>query len=69
MDKPNVTVLTADAATAVLFGRLKHQLAAVGIPIPINDVWIAAHALQNGAALATFDVHFEAIIGLVLYPF
>ena len=68
IDKPNVTVLTADASTAVLFGRLGHQLAAIGKPIPINDVWIAAHALQNGAALAAFDAHFELIIGLVLYP-
>ncbi len=69
MDKPNVTVLTADAATADLFGRLTHQLTAIGKPIPINDVWIAAHALQNGATLATFDAHFAPIIGLSLYPF
>lgn len=68
MDKPNVTVLTADASTAILFGRLQHQLAAIGKPIPINDVWIAAQALQNGAALATYDAHFESIIGLVLDP-
>jgi len=69
MDKPGVQVLIADAETAIFFGRLKHQLAAIGKPIPLNDVWIAAHALQSGALLATFDAHFAPILGLVLYPF
>lgn len=69
MDKPNVTIIPADAETAVLFGHLKHQLAMLGKPIPINDIWIAAHALQNGAILATFDTHFSSIIGLMLYSF
>ena len=69
VDKPNVTVLSADAETAAIFGKLKYQLAAIGNPIPINDVWIAAHALQNGATLATYDAYFAPIIGLALYPF
>lgn len=40
---------------------LKHQ----GTPIPSNDIWIAAHAMEHGAELITMDRHFENITGLV----
>lgn len=69
IDKPTVVLLEANAETAAYFGRLKQQLKAIGRPIPINDVWIAAHALQSASTLATFDLHFQHIIGLPLYPF
>ena len=39
---------------------------AVGKPIPTNDIWIAAQAMENGSAVATSDRHFEEIDGLVL---
>jgi predicted nucleic acid-binding protein len=32
---------------------------------PTNDIWIAAHAIESGAELLSFDRHFEAIEGLV----
>lgn len=67
MEKPTVKLLVADAETAEYFARLKNQLAAIGKPIPINDVWIAAHALQSASILLTFDTHFNHIIGLRLY--
>lgn len=37
-----------------------------GQPIPVNDMWIAASALQHGASLYTLDSHFEAIDGLAI---
>ena len=37
----------------------------MGWPIPSNDMWIAAHALESGAELLSADEHFEAIEGLV----
>ncbi len=67
LHKPTVKLLTADAETADYFARLKNRLAAMGKPIPINDVWIAAHALQSASSLLTFDAHFNHIIGLRLY--
>jgi tRNA(fMet)-specific endonuclease VapC len=69
IDKPTVVLLEANAETAAYFGRLKQQLEAIGRPLPINDVWIAAHALQSASTLATFDLHFQHIIGLPLYSF
>jgi tRNA(fMet)-specific endonuclease VapC len=38
-----------------------------GTPIPINDAWIAAHALETGSVLVTFDEHFTAVPGLRLW--
>jgi predicted nucleic acid-binding protein len=31
-------------------------------------VWIAAHAMESGADLLSFDTHFEAVDGLVWTP-
>ncbi len=38
-----------------------------GHPIPINDVWIAAHTLEAGAILVTYDAHFTAVPGLRIW--
>jgi tRNA(fMet)-specific endonuclease VapC len=45
---------------------IKHGLKRAGTALPLNDVWIAAHALETGAVLATFDAHFHKIPGLRL---
>ncbi|WP_266367098.1 type II toxin-antitoxin system VapC family toxin [Tellurirhabdus rosea] len=52
--------------TAAVYGRLKQHLKRNGTPIPENDVWIAAIALQNNLTLATRDRHFDKIDGLVV---
>jgi tRNA(fMet)-specific endonuclease VapC len=36
-----------------------------GKPMPTNDIWIAAHAMESGAELLSFDRHLEHIDGLV----
>ena len=35
--------------------------------IPLNDIWIAAHAIETGAKLVTYDKHFRHIAGLRLW--
>jgi tRNA(fMet)-specific endonuclease VapC len=35
-----------------------------GTPIPVNDMWIAATALDQGACLLTFDQDFQRVAGL-----
>ncbi|MGH8475970.1 MAG: PIN domain-containing protein [Methylococcales bacterium] len=37
-----------------------------GTPVPTNDIWIAATALQKGLPLFTLDQHFQRIAGLLL---
>ncbi|OQX17940.1 MAG: twitching motility protein PilT [Desulfobulbaceae bacterium A2] len=65
--KPPVHVLHASIETANVFGMLKAALKEAGTPLPINDVWIAAHAMETGAVLVSYDQHFEKIIGLRLW--
>jgi predicted nucleic acid-binding protein len=52
--------------TADQYARLKQALAAAGAPIPENDIWIAACALDNGLPLATRDAHFFRVPGLIV---
>lgn len=59
-------VLPCDAATAPVYGRLKATLRAKGAPIPENDLWIAALAVQHNLTLVTRDVHFSGIPDLAL---
>jgi len=67
LKKPSVITLNASIETAELFGMVKNTLKQAGRPIPINDVWIAAHALEYGAVLVTRDKHFLNIPGLRLW--
>jgi len=59
-----IVLLPISAATAVRYGELKQQLALAGTPIPENDLWIAAVALEHGLPVATRDEHFALVPGL-----
>ncbi len=67
LGKPSVAVLNASRETAEIFGMVKDSLRKAGRPIPMNDVWIAAHALETGSLLITYDAHFRAVPGLRLW--
>lgn len=47
------------------YGYVKAELAKKGTPIPENDIWIAATALETGARLISYDSHFDRVGGLV----
>jgi tRNA(fMet)-specific endonuclease VapC len=66
--KPTVTVLDATIETADIFGLIAAALKKSGRPIPINDVWIASHALETGSILVTYDDHFAAVPGIRIWP-
>ena len=65
--KPTVKILNATSETAKIFGMIKQNLKKTGTPLPINDVWIAAHSLETGSTLITYDSHFKHIVGLRLW--
>jgi len=65
LENPYVEFLTVSLTTADRFGRIAASLRQKGTPLPTNDIWIAAHAIESGAELLSFDRHFEAIEGLV----
>ncbi len=51
-------------ATARRYAAIKNELRRQGRPIPENDLWIAATALEHGLLLVTRDEHFQHIGGL-----
>lgn len=67
LHKSTVTVLEASIETADYFGLISASLKKNGNPIPVNDVWIAAHTLETGSVLVTYDSHFTVIPGLRLW--
>lgn len=66
LSRSTVKILHATRDTAELFGAVKDTLKRAGKPIPTNDVWIAAHALESGSRLLSFDAHFRQVPGLYL---
>jgi tRNA(fMet)-specific endonuclease VapC len=60
-----VEFLPVSYITADRFGRIAASLRRKGNPMPSNDIWIAAHAIESGAELLSFDRHFENVDGLV----
>ena len=59
-----VEIAPLGVVTADRYSRIVMQLKKDGCPIPINDVWIAAQAMEHGAELLTSDRHFERVAGL-----
>jgi tRNA(fMet)-specific endonuclease VapC len=54
-------VLPCDTDTARCYSGIKHELQQKGRPIPDNDLWIAASAIQHNLLLLTCDRHFAEI--------
>ena len=59
--KTTVGVLLPSRETAEHYARLFVQLQRAGTPIPDNDLWIAALALEHDLLLITRDQHFQHI--------
>ncbi|HOO72239.1 MAG TPA: type II toxin-antitoxin system VapC family toxin [Spirochaetota bacterium] len=60
------SILENNIETAKIYGSLKSELKKKGKPIPENDIWVAALAIQYGLQLITRDKHFKEIKGLSL---
>lgn len=59
--KSRVGVLYADEQTTHHYAALYRQLRKQGTPIPTNDMWIAALALQYSLVLFARDIHFDVL--------
>jgi predicted nucleic acid-binding protein len=58
-------VLAVTEETTVAYAALRVDLKRSGRPIPANDAWIAAMALQHRLPVLSRDAHFDAVPGLV----
>jgi len=62
----NSAVLSCDVETARRYGEVKDGLRQKGRPIPENDVWITALALQHDLTLVSRDAHLSEVENLKL---
>jgi tRNA(fMet)-specific endonuclease VapC len=67
LDSPRVVVYSVNEDTSEFYAEILNNLRKIGMPVPTNDIWIAAVAFQNGLKLFTKDIHFKVIAGLSLF--
>ncbi|MEW6221245.1 MAG: type II toxin-antitoxin system VapC family toxin, partial [Thermodesulfobacteriota bacterium] len=56
-----VATVALDEETAERYAVILDFLRRQGSPIPTNDLWIAAVAMQHGLVLVTADRHFSSV--------
>jgi predicted nucleic acid-binding protein len=52
--------------TPALYARIYFDLEQRGVKIPVNDIWIAAVAVESGLPLLARDEHFSRVSGLTV---
>ena len=68
LENPRVVTPAMNLTTADRYARIATALRTRGRPIPSNDIWIAAHAMETGADLISSDQHFEFVDGIAWIP-
>jgi len=61
---PAFDVLPVTGETTIAYAAVRLSLKQTGRPIPANDAWIAALALEHGLPVLSRDRHFDAVPGL-----
>jgi tRNA(fMet)-specific endonuclease VapC len=69
LSSPRVRVLPLDEESSERYATIYHHLRERGTPIPTNDLWIAASAMQHGLALFTRDRHFSRVPQIIARVF
>ena len=59
-------VVDVEKGTSIYYGKIKTQLRKNGTPIPENDIWLSATALENDLILVSRDNHFKLVENLEL---
>jgi len=57
-------VLEVGLATAAAYAMVRERLRRKGRPIPENDVWISALAVEHRLEIVSRDEHFDQVEGL-----
>lgn len=64
LQKPGVRLAHSTDTTAHHYASLYNKLRKAGTPIPTNDIWIAALAIEHSLLLYSRDAHFDRIPSL-----
>jgi predicted nucleic acid-binding protein len=68
MESPRVRVAPLDFETAQRYAEILPYLRERGTPIPTNDIWIAATAMEWGLRILTTDPHFGRLPQVSVLP-
>jgi len=63
---PRSQVVGIDEETSERYAVIINYLWEHGTPIPTNDLWIAATAMQHGLKLITTDAHFRIVPQIIV---
>jgi tRNA(fMet)-specific endonuclease VapC len=66
LSSPRVRWVNLDDETSDRYSILHDSLRRAGTPVPTNDLWIAASAMQHGLRLLTTDPHFRRLSQIVV---
>ena len=58
LSSPRVVIVEIDEETSERYAVIVQSLRMKGTPIPTNDLWIAASAMQHGLKVLTTDKHY-----------
>ena len=58
LNSPRVVMVEMDEETSERYAVILQSLRLRGTPIPTNDVWIAASAMQHGLKVLSTDKHY-----------
>ena len=61
LTSPRVGLLDLTEETAERYAVILNSLWQAGTPIPTNDIWIAASAMEHGLQLLTTDAHYQKV--------
>ena len=69
LQSPRVNIFPLDEETAERYSVILNTLWTAGTPIPTNDLWIAASAMQYGLEIVTTDSHFQKVVQVLVRHF
>ncbi len=66
LQSPRVSIISTTGETAERYAHIYAYLRMNGRPIPTNDLWIAANAMEYSAELLTWDAHFLNVVQILV---
>ncbi|MBI4621579.1 MAG: type II toxin-antitoxin system VapC family toxin [Desulfobacterales bacterium] len=65
LSSPRVKVVAIDEETSERYAVIVNHLRKEGTPIPTNDLWISASAMQHGLKVVTTDSHYLKVSQII----
>lgn len=69
LGSPRVKLVDVTEDTAERYAVILNSLWRAGTPIPTNDIWIAASAMEHGLQVLTTDDHYQKVSQILVKYF